>query len=66
MASGSSIPLHRLAVLIDTDNAHHSWLGPLLSEVARYHGIVYVKRAYGDWTDTALNGWKGQLLVLAI
>ena len=65
MASGSSIPLHKLAVLIDADNAHHAWVGPLLSEVARY-GIVCVKRAYGDWTGTGLNGWKVQLLQQAI
>ena len=65
MASDSSLPPHKLAVLIDADNAQHSRIGPLLSEVARY-GTVCVKRAYGDWTGTNLNGWKNHLLQQAI
>ena len=65
MASGSSIMLHKLAVLIDADNAQPSRIGPLLSEVARY-GTACVKRAYGDWTGTCLSGWKNQLLQQAI
>ena len=56
---------HKLAVLIDADNAQPSRIGPLLSEVARY-GTACIKRAYGDWTGTCLNGWKDQLLQQAI
>lgn len=33
----------------------------MLSEVAKY-GTAFVKRAYGDWTGTQLNGWKQHLL----
>ena len=37
----------------------------LLAEVAKY-GTAHVKRAYGDWTSTNLNGWKEELLIRAI
>ncbi|KAJ6098798.1 hypothetical protein N7467_000333 [Penicillium canescens] len=46
-----------LAVLIDADNAMPSKTKSLLAEVAKY-GTAHVKRAYGDWTSTNLNGWK--------
>jgi uncharacterized LabA/DUF88 family protein len=49
--------LHRLAVLVDADNASSSIVKELLEEVARY-GTATVKRAYGDWTTTNLTGWK--------
>jgi uncharacterized LabA/DUF88 family protein len=61
MAGNSSVKQHRLAVLIDADNAQSCLIGPLLAEVARY-GTACVKRAYGDWTGTSLKGWKDQLL----
>lgn len=50
----------RLAVLIDADNARASIVEELLAEIAKY-GIASVKRAYGDWTTTNLNGWKKHL-----
>jgi len=65
MANDTSTSPRKLAVLIDADNAQHTRIRPLLAEVARY-GTVCVKRAYGDWTGTGLNGWKGTLLELAI
>jgi hypothetical protein len=61
MAGTSSVKQHKLAVLIDADNAQSCLVGPLLAEVARY-GTACVKRAYGDWTGTSLKGWKDQLL----
>lgn len=51
----------KLAVLIDADNATPRVAGQVLAEIAKY-GIVFVKRAYGDWTATGLVGWKDQLL----
>lgn len=51
-----------LAVLIDRDNAMPSITRLLLAEVAKY-GTANVKRAYGDWTSTNLNGWKEELSV---
>jgi hypothetical protein len=55
----------KLAVLIDADNAQPGLAEGLLAEVARY-GTAHVKRAYGDWTDNHLRGWKDQLLALSI
>src|SRR3981189_244190 len=55
----------KLAVLIDADNAQPSITEGLLAEVAKY-GTAHVKRAYGDWTDTSLKGWKDHLLAQSI
>jgi uncharacterized LabA/DUF88 family protein len=55
----------RLAVLIDVDNAQPTVVQTLLAEVANY-GIATVKRAYGDWTTSRLNGWKAALNEYAI
>ncbi|HEV2622708.1 MAG TPA: NYN domain-containing protein [Frateuria sp.] len=55
----------KLAVLIDADNAQPGLAEGLLAEVARY-GTAHVKRAYGDWTDSHLRGWKDQLLDFSI
>lgn len=55
----------KLAVLIDADNAMPSAARLLLAEVAKY-GTAHVKRAYGDWTNTNLSGWKKELLTHSI
>ena len=55
----------RLAVLIDADNAQPSVGAELLAEIGRY-GTATVRRAYGDWTTTNLNGWREHLHTLAI
>lgn len=52
---------HKLAVLIDADNAQPSIVEGLLAEIAKY-GTANVKRIYGDWTSTKLRGWKEHLL----
>ncbi len=52
---------HRLAVLIDADNAQASIIDALLAEIAKY-GIASVKRIYGDWTQPQLGSWKKILL----
>ncbi|OBS29559.1 hypothetical protein FPOA_03496 [Fusarium poae] len=51
----------KFAVLIDADNASASMAGPILTEIAKY-GTTFAKRAYGDWTGTALTQWKERLL----
>lgn len=56
---------HRLAVLIDADNARALVAKEILLEVGRY-GTATVRRAYGDWTTPSLNGWKPYLHQLAI
>ena len=55
----------RLAVLIDADNTSARLIKEMLEELAGY-GTVTVKRAYGDWTDPHLNGWREVLLANAI
>lgn len=61
MANGT----HKLAVLIDADNAQPSIIDGLITEVAKY-GTANVKRIYGDWTGTHLKGWKEVLLQYSI
>ncbi|OAA53367.1 hypothetical protein ISF_08848 [Cordyceps fumosorosea ARSEF 2679] len=51
----------KIAVLIDAENASPSMASALLAEIAKY-GTPFVKRAYGDWTGSLLNGWKERLL----
>jgi hypothetical protein len=55
----------RLAVLIDADNVSAKVAKDVFEELAGY-GTLTVKRAYGDWTTTQLNGWKDQLHAYAI
>jgi len=55
----------KLAVLIDADNTQPRIIEGLLAEVANY-GTASVKRIYGDWTSTALKGWKEVLLEYSI
>lgn len=53
-------PATKLAVLIDAENAKHEVVESFFAEIAKY-GSISVKRAYGDWTGTGLDGWKTQL-----
>ena len=55
----------RVAVLIDCDNISAKHAQTILAETAR-HGTLSIKRAYGDWVGSPLNGWKSALLTLAI
>jgi uncharacterized protein (TIGR00288 family) len=55
----------RLAVLIDADNTSSKLVKEMFEELASY-GTITVKRAYGDWTDPHLNGWREVLLGNAI
>jgi uncharacterized protein (TIGR00288 family) len=55
----------RLAVLIDADNTSPKLIKELFEELAGY-GTITVKRAYGDWTNPHLNGWRDILLANAI
>jgi uncharacterized protein (TIGR00288 family) len=61
MTEGSN----RLAVLIDADNTSARHVEELFEELAGY-GTITVKRAYGDWTNPHLNGWREVLLGNAI
>ncbi|MBV8493311.1 MAG: NYN domain-containing protein, partial [Alphaproteobacteria bacterium] len=55
----------RLAVLIDADNASASVIGDILAEISKL-GTASVKRIYGDFTTSNLQGWKGILAEHAI
>lgn len=55
----------KLAVLIDADNADAAACEELLIEISRY-GKASIKRAYGNWTTTHLQGWKDVLHKLAV
>ncbi len=55
----------RIAVLIDADNTSPKLIKEMFEELAGY-GTITVKRAYGDWTNHHLAGWKEHLLGNAI
>ena len=55
----------RLAVLIDADNTSPKLIKEMFEELAGY-GTLTVKRAYGDWTNPHLTGWRDVLLGNAI
>ena len=51
---------HKLAVLIDADNASAAAAAGLFAEIAKY-GIASVKRIYGDWSRPP-QGWSKEIL----
>ena len=53
-------PRHKIAMLIDGDNAQAGLLAQMLVEAGRY-GQVTVRRIYGDWTTVNMNSWKETL-----
>jgi len=53
----TSISRHKIAILIDGDNAQASLLSNMLVEAGKY-GQVTVRRIYGDWTTNSMNSWK--------
>lgn len=58
MPNGTNeIGSHRIAMLIDGDNAQPALIEKMLIEANKY-GAVIIRRIYGDWTDTSPNSWK--------
>lgn len=55
----------RIALLIDADNVSHSRLPRILAELAK-HGTANIRRAYGDWAEQRLKGWKDKLHEFAV
>lgn len=55
----------RIAVLIDADNVQASKIKFILDEVAN-HGVLSIKRIFGDWTSPSMKSWKEVLLEHAI
>jgi uncharacterized LabA/DUF88 family protein len=57
--------LKKIAILIDGDNAQPSLLGKILAEAGK-QGPITIRRIYGDWTTSNMNGWKDVLNNYAI
>lgn len=55
----------RIALLIDADNAPADLIDEILTELSTL-GVINVRRAYGNWTKQALDGWRSRLLDFAI
>lgn len=47
---------NNIAVLFDADNVSKDYVKTILDACAGY-GRVIIKRAYGNWTDSRLQGW---------
>lgn len=58
-------PTDSIALLIDADNSPAAKIDFIISELAS-HGVVNIRRAYGNWTKRALSGWIGVLHGYAI
>jgi len=54
-----------IALLIDADNSPSAKIDFIISELAS-HGIVNIRRAYGNWTKRGLSGWVDVLHGYAI
>jgi hypothetical protein len=61
----SAMRSRRMAMLIDGDNAQASLISNMLAESGKY-GMVIIRRIYGDWTTSNMNGWKDTLQTHAI
>ena len=49
--------MKNIALLIDADNSPSKFIQYILDELSN-HGIVNIRRAYGNWTSPCLNGWQ--------
>ncbi len=61
----SAICAENIALLIDADNAPASRIGFIIAELAS-HGVVNIRRAYGNWKKPELVRWEEALHEFAI
>lgn len=54
-----------IALLIDADNAPAELIDEILTELSTL-GVINIRRAYGNWTKSALSGWQSKLLEFAL
>ncbi len=54
-----------LAVLIDADNIPAKYAGAIMREITTY-GEPALRRVYGDWSSSALAGWKKEVVELGM
>ncbi|HEU0044690.1 NYN domain-containing protein [Sphingomonas sp.] len=57
----TDIRTRNVALLIDADNAQPSAIDPVLTVLAEL-GTVNVRRAYGNWSEGRLKGWREKLV----
>ena len=55
----------RIALLIDADNMPAAKVDDILAELSR-HGVINVRRAYGNWKKANLQAWEERLHEFAI
>lgn len=65
MANMTQSPNDSIALLIDADNAPAAKIEFIISELAT-HGVVNIRRAYGNWKKQSLSGWEKVLHDYAI
>lgn len=53
-------PSNSIALLIDADNSPSSKIRFIMTELAN-HGVVNIRRAYGNWKKRGLKGWEDAL-----
>ncbi len=49
--------MNNIALLIDADNSPSKFIQKIITELASY-GKVNIRRAYGNWASSNLNGWQ--------
>ncbi len=54
-----------IALLIDADNMPAEKIDEILTELSR-HGVINIRRAYGNWKKSTLNAWEERLHEFAI
>jgi len=54
-----------IAMFIDADNAPAKKIEKIISELAK-HGVVSIRRAYGNWKSPTIKGWEETLHEYAI
>ena len=64
MSGGPSVDF-RIALLIDADNAPAIKIQAILDELSK-HGVINVRRAYGNWKKPELKAWEERLHEFAI
>ncbi len=55
----------RIALLIDADNSPADKIDEILDELAK-HGVINIRRAYGNWKHPGLHNWEAVLHQYAI
>jgi len=56
---------NHIALLIDADNSPADKIDEILDELAK-HGVINIRRAYGNWKSPALRSWEAVLHQYAI